>query len=184
MGPPAENEEPVEPVGLATTSPSAMYVARCDGPMSTSSRTTRASEPRATTTSLSATNVRRGAPPPGPWIAPERHPRFDPVGTGNDLLQEWLELVGLGLGEEADLAKVDADQRHVDLRDGTGGAKECAVAAEHDEHLRPRERAHETVVVRGCDRPPLDVAHGAPAGCTCGELDGVLCLLYTSDAAD
>ena len=46
----------MDPVGLATTRPSATNVARWDSSMVTSSRTTRASEPRATTMSLRAVN--------------------------------------------------------------------------------------------------------------------------------
>ena len=42
---------------------------------------------------------------------------------------------GLGLGQEADLAEVDAEDRDVDLGDRSGGAQERAVAAEHDEHV-------------------------------------------------
>ena len=73
----------------------------------------------------------------------QRHPRLQPVRAGPDLLEQRLELVGLGLGQEADLAEVHADERDVDLGHGPGRAQERAVAAEHHEHLRPRQRADE-----------------------------------------
>ena len=55
----------MEPVGLDTTRPSATNVARCDASMVTSIRTTRASDPRAMTMSLSAVKVRSEVRPPG-----------------------------------------------------------------------------------------------------------------------
>ena len=44
-----------------------------------------------------------------------------------------LELAGLGLRQEADLAEVDAEDRDVDLGHGANRAQERAVATEHDE---------------------------------------------------
>ena len=54
---------------------------------------------------------------PAPWVDPplERHPLIDRVVAVGDLGQHAFELVGLDLREEADLAKVHAEQRNVDL---------------------------------------------------------------------
>ena len=46
-----------------------------------------------------------------------------------------LELVRLGLRQEAHLAEVDAQDRHVDLDHGPDRPQERAVAAEHDQHV-------------------------------------------------
>ena len=64
-------------------------------------------------------------------------------------LEHRLEVGRLGLGQEADLAEVDAEERDVDLGDGARGAQERAVAAEHDERVGRRQLARERVEVAG-----------------------------------
>ena len=114
--------------------------------------------------------------PPGRMRPVERHPLLERVGAGARAARGRLELVRLGLGQEADLAEVDAEDRHVDLGHGPDRAQERAVAAEHHEHVgRRRARASELAQCR----PPGD-AHcstpciAAPAGRALAELEGVL----------
>ena len=79
-----------------------MNVARWVSSMATSSRQTRASEPRATTMSLSATCrsvVERLAVAQDPAL--ERHALVDPVVAGDDPPEHGVELAGLGLRQEA-----------------------------------------------------------------------------------
>ena len=72
------------------------------------------------TMSLSAVNV-RGAGRPAGRIDPVSAIRsVNVVGAGAQLLEHGLELVRLGLGQEAHLAEVDAQDRHVDRRSRPG----------------------------------------------------------------
>jgi hypothetical protein len=80
-----------------------------------------------------------------------------------DTTEHGLEVAGLGLRQEADLAEVDPEQRDVDLGDGPGGAQERAVAAQDHEDIGPGQLAQEAVEVAGLGLPVLDVAHAAPA---------------------
>ena len=66
----------------------------------------------------------------------------------DDLGEHLVELAGLGLRQEADLAEVDAEDRDVDLGDGPSGAQERAVAAEDDEGVGRREFADEGLAGR------------------------------------
>ncbi len=66
----------------------------------------------------------------------QRHPLRDVPRPLDELPEHGLQAVRLGLGQEADLAEVDPEDRHVDLGHGHDGAQERAVAAEHDEHVR------------------------------------------------
>ena len=75
-------------------------------------------------------------PPPRRIRPSMRHPLVDRELAGDDALQDGLEVAGLGLGQEADLAEVDAEDRDVDLGHGPGRAQERAVAAEHDQARR------------------------------------------------
>ena len=116
-----------------------MNVARCVSSMATSSRQTRASEPRATTMSLSATwrrVVDRRAVAQDPAL--ERHPLVDREAALGDLGEDLVELAGLRLRQEADLAEVDAEDRDVDLGDRPHGAQERPVATEDDERIGRR----------------------------------------------
>ena len=73
--------------------------------------------------------------------------------------------LGLGLREEADLAEVDAEERDVDLGDGSRGAEERAVTTEDDERIgRPAARASERLGVAGLGLPVVDAVDAAPAG--------------------
>ena len=81
------------------------------------------------------------------------------------LAEHGLELARLGLREEADLAEVDAEDRHVDLGHGPGRAQERAVAAEHDERVGRRQLARAGASRSpACGCPVVDAAHLAPAG--------------------
>ena len=71
----------------------------------------------------------------------EDHPLVDRVLAGDDPLEDRLELARLGLRQEADLAEVDAEERDVDLGDGSGGPQERAVATEDDERVGRRQLA-------------------------------------------
>ena len=88
--------------------------------------------------------VCRATPPRSPVDRPaQRHPVLEAEAALDDPTEQLLELVGLGLREEADLAEVDAHDRHLRLGDGAGGPQERAVAAEHDEDVDPREGAEQ-----------------------------------------
>src|SRR5207245_2780901 len=75
-----------------------------------------------------------------------------------------LELAGLDLREEADLAEVDPEERDVHLGHGPGGAEERPVAAEDDEGIRGCQLPAELFEVLGLRGPVLDAVHLAPAG--------------------
>ena len=64
----------------------------------------------------------------------EGQPLLDGVLAALDRAEGLLDRLGLGLGEEADPAEVDAHQRGVGVAGQLGGAQEGAVAAEdHDD---------------------------------------------------
>ena len=117
--------------------------------MLVSSRTTRASEPRATTMSFSATSR---SPANRRAVAQDRalegHPRLEREPARQEQLEHLLEIRRLDLREEADLADVDPEQRHVVADHGPGGAKERPVAAQHHEHVRAGQLAMEGLAVR------------------------------------
>ena len=69
-----------------------------------------------------AAAVRPGSPA-AQDAALEHHPLLDPVVAVGDPAEDRLEVVRLDLGQEADLAEVDAEQRHVDLGDGASAAR-------------------------------------------------------------
>ncbi len=69
----------------------------------------------------------------------ERHPLVDRVFARDEPAEDGLELRRLRLREEADLAEVDAEQRHVDLDDGPGRSQERPVTAEDDEDVGRRQ---------------------------------------------
>ena len=138
-----------------------MNVARCVPSIATSRRQTRASAPRAMTMSLSATCR---SPVAGVAAAAGSGPRSPSARRSctrpsTMRSQHRLEVAGLGLREEPDLAEVDAEQRDVDLGDRAGGAQERAVAAEDDERVGRRQLAEQRVVVAGLGLPLVDAAH-------------------------
>ncbi len=149
-----------------------MNVARCDPPISTSNRHTRARAPRAIDDIVEReVFLRTARSPAGQDRALERHPLVDPEVGLDELCEDGLELLGLDLREEADLAEVDAEDRNVDLRDGASGAQEGAVASEDDEGVGRRQLRHEDVVVARLGCPVVDLAALAPAGCALAKLD-------------
>ena len=150
-----------------------MNVARCVSSIETSSRQTRASSPRATTMSLRATyrsaSSESAAAAPDPAL--DDHALVERELARDDAFQDGLEVGGLRLREEADLAKVDAEDRDVDLGHGASGAQERPVAAEHDQRVGRRQLAQQRVHVAGRGLPVVDVAHAAPAGGARRKLD-------------
>ena len=127
----------MEPVGLDTTRPSATKVARCDSSIVTSSRHDPGERAARDDDVVERREVRLGAGRPAGRIdAGEAHPLARPVGAGDELPEDRLQLVRLRLGQEADLAEVDAQERHVHLGDRLRRPQERAVAAEDDEHVR------------------------------------------------
>ena len=76
----------------------------------------------------------------------DRHPLFHRVPVLHHLVDGAGQVVGLGLGEEPDVAQVDAEQRHARGPGHLRRPQQRAVAAEHDHHLgalgRGRRRGH------------------------------------------
>ena len=100
--------------------------------------------------------------------------------------EDGVELAGLGLRQEADLAEVDAEERDVDVGDGPRRAQERAVATEDDEGVGRRQLADERRRVARRDLPLADAADLAPAGGARAQLDGGLDrrVVGEADAAD
>ena len=67
----------------------------------------------------------------------ERHALLDGVVVARDVLDRGVEVVALGLGEEADVAEVDAEQGHVDAAGELGASQDGAVTAEHHDEVAP-----------------------------------------------
>jgi L-2-hydroxyglutarate oxidase LhgO len=65
----------------------------------------------------------------------ERHPLLDPVVAVDQAVDRLGEPVGLGLGQEAHVAEVHADERGARRADEPRGAQQRPVAAEHDDQL-------------------------------------------------
>src|SRR5215472_7111583 len=86
----------------------------------------------------------------GGAVVPHRHvnghPFFNRIPALHHLFDGAGQVVRLGLGEEADVAEVDAEQRRSGGPGHLGGAQQRAIAAEHDHHLgvcrRIRCRGH------------------------------------------
>ena len=64
------------------------------------------------------------------------HPLLDPVLPGEEVIHRLGEPVGLGLGEEADVTEVHADQRGARRAGQLGGTQQRPVAAKDDDKLR------------------------------------------------
>ena len=101
----------------------------------------------------------------------EPHPLVDREPAGHDLGQDVVELAGLGLRQEADLAEVDAEDRHVDLGDRADRAQERPVATEHDQRIGRLELVDERVDVARLELPLVDATDLAPAGRPRAQLD-------------
>ena len=65
----------------------------------------------------------------------DRHPALDQVAPGQHVIDGIGEVVGLGLGQEADVAEVHPEQRRADRPGQLGGAEQSPVAADHQHHL-------------------------------------------------
>ena len=150
-----------------------MNVARCESSIATSRRQTRASDPRATTTSLRATCrwlVDRPA-------AAQDHALRAPSARRSDSRRSAIcsrtasRSPASALDRKPDLAQVDPEDRHVHLGDGPGRPQERAVAAQDDQRVRGRQLAQQDRHVVGLGLPVLDPAHLAPAGGARAQLD-------------
>ena len=63
------------------------------------------------------------------------HALLDVVVTGDDPLDHRRERFGLGLGQKADMAEIDPEQRHPVRPRQFGAAQQAAVAAEHQDEF-------------------------------------------------
>ena len=147
IGPRTENEYAVVPVGVATITPSAAYVVNG----AAVDRHVEADEVAAalllSAASLSANHV----PAAGPCDVTshrEHHALRHGEVAGEQPRHRRIELVGLDLGEVAELADVHAEDRHRRRVHEVDRVQHRAVAAERDdeietvgEALRPRPRA-------------------------------------------
>lgn len=100
----------------------------------------------------------------------EGHPLLDLVRLRHDPVDDLVEVVPLGLGEEADPAEVDAEHRHAGGAGELGAAQQGAVAAEDDEEftavegvgagfLHPLDGRRQRQVLRlGLQDPDADAA--------------------------
>ena len=79
--------------------------------------------------------------------------------------------VGIDLGQEADAAGVDAQDRDVDSGQRPRGAQKGSVAAEHDQALGVRETSHEIACLARLRRPGLSAVPLAPLRGALRELD-------------
>ncbi len=134
-GPPAENAYAVEPVGVAQTTPSQPYRDSGRPSTSTSSSSIWARCPFSTLTSLSAHDSTTW--PPGVELRPhvQGQPLVHRVVAVDHVPDRLVEVVDLGLGQEADLAEVDPEQRRLRRPGQLRGAQERAVAAEREHDL-------------------------------------------------
>ena len=132
-GPPAENAYAVDPVGVAHTMPSQPQ--RDSGRRSISS-TTLISAPGGL---LDRDVVERPVPDDDLAVADhgyvERQPLLDVVVPGQDHRRRHVERDRIRLGQEADVAEVDAEQRRTFRPGDLRGAQQGAVTAERDHQL-------------------------------------------------
>ena len=140
IGPPAENAYAVEPVGVDTSTPSQPNADT--GRPSTSSTDAEHAEPRAL---LQAGLVERPAAADDLAVDAhhdvERHAFLDAVVAVDDVVEDRVDGVGLGFGEESDAAQIDAQHRDLDVAGQLGGAQERAVTAEDEHELAALGRA-------------------------------------------
>jgi hypothetical protein len=112
--------------------------------------------------------------PAGQDPAFDRESLVDLVLALDDPLEHLLELARLRLRKKADLAEVDADERHVDVGDRAGGSQKRPIAAQHDERIGRRQLAHEGLGLTRGRLPFADPAQLAPTGRPRTQLDGRL----------
>ena len=93
----------------------------------------------------------------------ERHPILDLEIPFDQPGQRGLQAIGFDLGEEANLAQVDAEQRHVYFRYGSSRPQERTVAAQDDENPRLGQLFDQGAQLAGRRRPVGDAAQLAPA---------------------
>ena len=157
----------MEPVGVAITTPSQPIV---DSGRPSTSRTT--SQHPLAGGLLDGGLVER--PGPGDLAAADadddvdRHPLLDVVVPGHDPLDRQVQVLLLGLGQEADVPQVDAQHGDAVGPAQLGAAQDRAVAAEADDQLAAFGRVlgvgdHDLGPGRRRARPPRSAA-GRPAG--------------------
>ena len=153
IGPPAESAYAVEPVGEPTIRPSARRLATNSPSISIFSSTMPAVAPRLTITSLRAKPSKIVAPsrstPPSSMARCSSS--YSPSSIGGERLGEPVEG---DVGDEAEPALVDADQRRAVAGELAGDAEHGAVAAEHDRDVAGgAQRARR----RGAGQPVMPV---------------------------
>src|SRR4029079_8612388 len=104
----------------------------------------------------------------------DRKALVDRAVAGTDLLEHGIEVARLGLRQEPELAEVDAEQRDVDLGDGSCRAKERAITAEHDEGIGRRQLRREGFTIASLGAPFIDAAPASAPGGARHELAGAL----------
>ena len=133
MGPPLASAYAVDPVAVATITPSASMTPTACPPTSISTRSMRASPEWSTTTSLRPIARTMFVRSPAKRHLEDRA-LLDPVVAVEETVQAFLELIRLDLGEEAEAAEVDAEDRNAARRRKPRAREKSAVAAErHDE---------------------------------------------------
>jgi hypothetical protein len=142
IGPPAENAHAVDPVGVATSTPSQPNADT--GRPSTSSTAPSTLQAGLVQGPAAINDVALGADDDV-----KRHAFLDAVIAFDDMLQHGVDVVGLGFGEEADAAQIHTEHRYFDIASQLGGA---LVGVDHFD-LDP-ECAH--VVGRQVHRTTID----------------------------
>ena len=122
------------PVGVATITPSAAYVVNALPLIDTSSRMRWPLRCFSSAASLSANHV-PAAGPPTSTSHREHHALRHREVAGEQARQRRVELVGLDLGEVAELADVDAEDRHRRRVHEIDRVQHRAVAAERDHEI-------------------------------------------------
>ena len=129
IGPRADREYAVEPVGVAMMSPSAAYVVNGTPAMSSRSRTVWPDDAFSITTSFSASWITL-RPSGRRHRGRHHHPFLDVETTAEVALERLVEMLGLEFGEVAEHAAVDAEHRDAEAADESDGAQHGAVAAD------------------------------------------------------
>ena len=126
----------------------------------------------------------------------QREALFDVVVAVDDAAHGVVHVVALDLGEEPDVAHVDAEHRSGALAHELGRAQDRAVAAEHDREFdvadrhvdaergdlpQQGERVAELVAVVGRRAPAARPPRAAPPTTRCGGGDGVVAVRVRDD---
>ena len=163
IGPPAENEYAVEPVGVATITPSAENVVTYVSSTSTASPIRRCRALFSTMTSFSA---HCGCERAALGFGQDREPFLDADRPRENALEHLGRAVRLDLGEEPEVADLDAEHRHVSARGEVRRPQEGAVASDRDDQVEvvgERVRRRFVFGVRTLRTPDLNISLAEPA---------------------